>query len=230
MKIGIVSTMHWSQNLRPNGKEYILNFIESIIQNLKCEYTIYIVDNESEFSLDFSKYRNLKYIRIDDQSIEGITGAWNRGIYNAYLDGCDIIINSNDDLTINKTLNDFIQHIIEDTKNVDNIYGPLTNGQLGGPQLSDKPGKGVSYVEHINGFFFAMTKQHYEKYRFKDDAYFDLNHKNNCNDGKWGGQEGQFVANAHRGLKCKILHFCWIDHKKERGWKKVKGLYEKNKK
>lgn len=227
MKIGFVVTMHWSDKLRPNGKDYILNFIESVILNLKYNYCIYVIDNESQYKVDFSNYKNLKYIRIDDQSIEGITGAWNLGINLAYEDNCDIIINSNDDLIINDTINEFIKYIIDDTHNLDVVYGPVTNGQLSGPQKSDVPGKGSTYIDHINGFLFGFTKNHYEKYKFKSNSYFNLNNLHCGGDGKWGGQEGQFIENSKKGLKCKILHFCWIDHKKERGWKAVKGYYEK---
>lgn len=226
MKIGFVVTMHWSDKLRPNGKNYIINFIESTINSLNYDFTIYVIDNESEHRIDFSNYKNVKYTRIDDQSIKGITGAWNRGIYLAYLDNCDIIINCNDDLTINTTINDFIKEISNDEDSLNIVYGPLSNGILSGPQQSDEIKKGISYTDVLNGFLFGMTKQHYEKYRYKENTYFNKDNKHNGGDGKWGGQEGQFLENTERGLKCKIINFCWIAHKKERGWKNAKGYYK----
>ena len=41
---------------------------------------------------------NAIVIRIDDQTKEGITGAWNKGIYKAYDDGCEYFFQCGDDI------------------------------------------------------------------------------------------------------------------------------------
>jgi hypothetical protein len=75
---------------------------------------------------------------------------------------------------------------------------------------------------------FGFTKEHYHKYKFNDICYFNKNNKYNEGDGIWGGQEGQFIENCEKGAICKIVNFCWVDHNKQRGWKKTKKLLSKN--
>ena len=92
-------------------------------------------------------------------------------------------------------------------------------------QLSDKPLTGTHFKSCTNlrdvpnGFCFAMTNEHYDKYRFKYNKYFNINNKYNNGDGKWGGQEGQFVENSKKGLTSLIVNECWLPHAKVRGWK-----------
>ena len=74
---------------------------------------------------------------------------------------------------------------------------------------------------------FGFTKEHYHKYKFNDICYFNKNNKYNGGDGIWGGQEGQFIENCEKGAICKVVNFCWVDHNKQRGWKKTKKLLSK---
>jgi len=225
MKLGISITMHWSDKIRPKGNLYVQNILESIEKNITCNYTVYVIDNQSQYQIDLAKYNNIVYEKILDQSIEGLTGAWNKGMYLAYKDDCDVIINSNDDLVFNKTINDFITFISNDSNSLNTIYGPLSNGILSGPQFSNSIKPGTQDIDIVNGFLFAMTKEHYKKYAYTPEKYFNINNKHNGGDGKWGGQEGQFIENKEFGLKCKVLNFCWIEHFKERAWKKAKNIY-----
>lgn len=226
MKIGICATMHWSDQFRPNGDVFIKKLVTSINDFIKYDKTIYVIDNASQYPSNIFTYSNVKYFKINDQTIEGITGAWNQGIYNAVNDGCDIIINTNDDIIFNDSVNKFIEHIIGDSKNIDSIYGPLTNGVLVDLQISNGPKKGIQLTNSMGGFMFGFTKEHYHKYKFNDFCYFNKNNKYNGGDGKWGGQEGQFIENCEKGAKCQIVNFCWIDHNKQRGWRNVKRTYE----
>lgn len=224
MKIGISVAMHWSDELRPNGDIFIKKLVNSINEFISYDKTIYIIDNGSQYSSDIYKYLNVKYIKIDDQKIGGITRAWNLGIYSAIKDNCDIVINTNDDIIFNNTINNFIDYIINDSESINVIYSPLTNGVLVNSQLSNGPKKGVQLTKNIGGFMFGFTKEHYYKYKFNDFFYFNKNNKYNGGDGIWGGQEGQFTENCEKGAMCKIVNFCWINHNKQRGWKKAKQI------
>ena len=225
MKIGITVAMHWSDEFRPAGDVFIKKLVNSINDVITCDKVIYVVDNASQYPSNILTYSNVKYFKIEDQSIEGITGAWNQGIYNAVKDGCDIIINTNDDLVFNDTVNKFIDHINTDPNSINTIYGPLTNGVNVVSQSSNEPRKGVQLTIDIGGFMFGFTKEHYHKYKFNDICYFNKNNKHNGGDGVWGGQEGQFFENCEKGAICKIVNFCWVDHNKQRGWKKTKKVY-----
>jgi len=226
MKIGFIVTAHHSNMYRPDGGLFIERFCTTLNQSCKYEYNLYVVDNASEFNLNVSD--NTHVIRIDDQTIEGITGAWNKGIYQAYIDNCDILVNCNDDLWFNESINVFIESICSmPDENV--IYGMLSNGIISGQQKSNGPKTGTVFCACtnaetvINGFCFGMTKKHYEKYRFLDNMYFNPNNKHNGGDGKWGGQEGQFIENSEKGLFGLIINECWLPHTKVRGWKQLKG-------
>lgn len=215
MKVGITAPMHWSDEFRPRGDEFIKKMTIAINNHVKYDFKIYIIDNGSQYKSDIYEYKNVHYTKIDNQTLGGITHAYNVGIHNAYKNECDIIIVTSDDVFMNDSINKFINYIQNDTENLNSIYGPLTNGSLGGCQFALEAGTGVSVVPVINGFTFAFTKQHYEKYRSTECTYF-----NELKINKWAGQESQFEENVSNGCKCKVLNFCWIEHDKQRGWKK----------
>lgn len=220
MKIGFTAPMHWSDEFRPRGDEFIKKMTNSINDYVKYNFVNYIIDNGSQYSSNINQYKNVHYTKIQDQSIGGITHAYNVGIYTAYKDNCDIIVVTSDDVFMNDSINKFIEYISNDSENLDCIYGPLTKGSLGGPQLSSEAKSGVITVPLINGFTFAFTRSHYEKYRSTNSTYF-----NELEIGKWAGQESQFEKNVLKGCKCKILNFCWLEHDKQRGWKKCLKVF-----
>lgn len=230
-KVGIIITMHWSDKIRPKGKDYILNLIATIEKYINFEYTIYVIDNESQYQIDFTNIKNLKYFRIENQSLKGLTGSWNRGLFEASKDNCKIMIVCNDDLEFNPSINTFVNYIDKDRDSERCVYGPLSDG-VANHQRSDKAMNGVftinSFIDRypLNGFMFGMTNSHYKTYKFSEDEYFNINNKHNNGDGKWGGQEGQFVENQTKGGIFKILQFCWIKHFKERAWKTARSLYK----
>jgi hypothetical protein len=223
MKIGFVVTAHHSDDYRKEGGYFIERFCNSLNDNCKYKFNLYVVDNASEYKLNLPN--NAILLRINNQMIGGITYAWNFGINRAYEDGCDIIINCNDDLWFNDTINILINYIINHNDN-NAIYSGLTNGTLGCSQLSSGPKSGIQIKKGhdiLNGFCFAMTRDHYELFRFENDKYFNVNNKYNGGDGKWGGQEGQFMENSERGLYGIVVNDCFIPHTKVRGWKQLKG-------
>lgn len=226
MKVGFIVTSHHSSEYRPDGIEFTSRFCSTLNSSCKYEFNLYVVDNASTEKLLVTDNANV--IRIEDQTVTGITGAWNTGIYQAYIDGCDIIINCNDDLWFNETINTFIERICL-LNNENSIYAPLSDGIISGPQKSNHPKTGtvhctcIDALTVINGFCFAMTRSHYEKFRFDDDKYFNKDNKHNGGDGKWGGQEGQFIENSEKGLIGTVINECWLPHTKVRGWRALRG-------
>ena len=207
MKVGFIITAHHSDKFRPQGGKFLLDVVNSIISSCKYNFKIYIIDNASEYELSYPNDKRIIFNRIDNQFEGGLTYAWNMGIDIAYKDGCDILLNCNDDLIFNFTINNFIEKIkIDNNSNV--IYSALTNGVYTPSYQGDIP----------NGFFFGFISNHYKKFRYKEHEYFNKDNKHNGNDGKWGGQEGQFIENADRGLYSIIVNECWIYHDKVRGW------------
>jgi hypothetical protein len=224
MKIGFIVTSHWSTVIRPDGNDLLKKFTDTLMQNVSVPITLYIIDNQSEFHLDIPIEENVKYFRINNQYERGLTGAWNLGLDAAFKDGCDILINCNDDLWFTDTINNFIDYIANDF-NIDVVYGALSNGVLGAQQFALGPEEGIKIMDCksdsqvVNGFFFAFTKEHYNKYRYLENSYFPLKHEHDGGDGKWGGQEGYWIVKSQCGLYGKIVKNTYVPHIKHRAWK-----------
>jgi GT2 family glycosyltransferase len=247
MKTIFSVTYHQSKKLRPNGEEFLKNYIRTLRGSIDSDFGIVIVDNQSEINLskwcEDHRPEVLDYIRIEDQSIGGLTGAWNAGIRRASELG-DIIINTNEDLVFNNSINDFVSEIQSDNENSRTIYGPLSNGvgELAHPHqfsncakdesnlllrssnmLKERPGKG-GWSEVLNGFFLGFTREFYHTFKSSDDL-FPIDHKHNRGDGKWGGQEGLMLEWAESGCMCKVIPRCWIDHAKIRSYRVARNHY-----
>ena len=227
MKIGFVVTAHWSDEYRKQGGFFLERFCNSLLEHCSYNFKVYVVDNASTYPLP--QFDVAQYIRIEDQTIEGITGAWNRGLHTAYSDGCNILVNCNDDLWFNSTLNIFLAKLVK-SNNSNIVYSALTNGVLGGPHLSRGPRAGVTNMpctnwhNVINGFFFGLTRSHYEQFRYTETEYFPQQHAYNEGDGKWGGQEGYWIELAKKGVSGLIINEAFVEHTKLRGWKQLKNL------
>ena len=66
-KVGIVVTVHWSEEIRPNGDFLLKRFLDSLYQYCTHNFCIYIIDNESQFNLNVPNEKT-KYIRIENQN------------------------------------------------------------------------------------------------------------------------------------------------------------------
>ena len=64
-KIGFVVTNHQSQKLRPQGRELLYAFIESLEQSCKHPFELYVVDNGSEEPLE----KNEKFLITEGVNI-----------------------------------------------------------------------------------------------------------------------------------------------------------------
>lgn len=78
-------TYHQSAKIRPNGHLYLLNYMQSLKDSAKFDFGVVVVDNQSEIDMRSTLKHNgfdfvEDYIRVEDQSLTGLTGAWNRGI------------------------------------------------------------------------------------------------------------------------------------------------------
>tara|TARA_Y100001937_G_C7098606_1_gene321390 strand:+ start:516 stop:1373 length:858 start_codon:yes stop_codon:yes gene_type:complete len=110
----IAITIHSSRH-RPKGHFYLNNLLKSIAEN-KCHIrNVIIVDNQSEppvKEIDISSVLesiDFKLIRVNDQSKVGLSGAWNLAIEESFKSGADYVINCNDDLVINETIENYIR-------------------------------------------------------------------------------------------------------------------------
>lgn len=236
MKVGICVTTHRSLEIRPQGPKLLQNFFDSFEKsNFEYDYRIYVSDNESKLDFDYPKNLHLDIYYIKDQSIEGLTGAWNNAIHRAYLDGCDIIWNFNDDIELNITINQFIKEIINYPSKNKTIFGPTSNnGGSPSPNTYPRSEPGVkklnlkanTWQNLPNGFSFAFTREFYETFRYKEDKFFPIDHELNGGDGKWGGQEGYFGILAGKGMSAVIIKSCWLLHFKFRQWETARDTYK----
>ena len=244
MKISLTITNHSSQKIRPYGRDLLSNAYNSFVKNCKYDFEIVIVDNQSDERLNnyILNDPRVHYIYIEDQWRRGLTGAWNEGIKKSFELGCDIILNSNDDLIFNETINSFIEKISENEHKDVSIFGPLTNGVNGSfvnIQYSNFPNPKKSreiisdgWEGFVSGFFFGFTKDFYEKFKyFNGDLFAEFDkfdksyiHKYAGDCGKWGGQEMEIVRFKENGGKVFVVGECWIDHIKKRDWNKARQI------
>ena len=219
------------EELRPDGIKYITDYVNTGLARIDRPFQLYIVDNGSPQNNRNLFRDGLDYYYIEDQFISGITGAWNFGIEQAISDGCDIICVTNDDITFNPTINIFIDYIRNDKHNGHRFYGPMTNGVMP-PSKQKSPTPINDIIIHggkhgndvINGFFFAFTKEFYDTYKHKNGQMFALKHENDGGDGKWGGQEGEFLRWCKEGAQSVIIGTSWIYHHKIRGYRNTRKI------
>ena len=152
------------------------------------------------------------------------------GIKKAVSDNCDIILNVNDDIEFNPTINNFID-VVKNHKHKDlSFFGPVSDGFVGQPtQLQKGPIddlielSGTDWNSIIGGFFTGFTNNFFHKFKDENDNLFLQNHKYNGGDGKWGGQEGIQILWKNDGAKIFVVGTCWIKHHKFRDWKTAKS-------
>ena len=113
--IGFVITCHYSDDIRPDGQRFLDRLLTSIDRYVESNHKIYIIDNGSDKELKYTNSDKIHYTKITDQFELGLTGAWNIGLDLAAKDNCDIIIQCNDDLWFNQTINIFIDTINNDS-------------------------------------------------------------------------------------------------------------------
>lgn len=224
-KVGVVVTAHYSEELRPQGDILIQNFVTSVKNVLQdstsvFEYKIYLYDNASTKSIGITPSESCEIYYVSSQTERGLTGTWNDGVSRAIEDECDIVIVSNDDVQVNTTVDTFVNNILEHRDSRNSVYGPLSDGILGGVQRARKPTYGWYNLtgnesNMVNGFFFGFTKEFYE--RFKDGGGSLFNE-----DYPWGGNEEEFQKRIWKqGGKSWVDGHCWVAHKKLRGWKQL---------
>jgi len=244
MKISLSITNHSSKKIRPYGRDLLLNAYNSFVKNCKYDFEIVIVDNQSDERLndDILKDPRVHYIYVADQWKRGLTGAWNEGIKKSVELGCDVILNSNDDLIFNETINSFIEKLLENEHKNISIFGPLTNGVNGSfvnIQHSNFPNPKKSkeitangWEGFVSGFFFGFTRTFYEKFKYPDgDLFAEFDkfdkayiHKYAGDCGKWGGQEMEIIRFKENGGRVFVIGECWIDHIKKRDWSKARQI------
>lgn len=218
MKIGIVTVTHQSDVLRPNGLELVTRLVDSL-SCLNYKYECVVVDNASVIPIQIPA---VNIIRVEDQTIYGLTGAWELGLKKLIDLNCDICIISNDDLYYNDTINEFINQINIHSDKLISVYGPLSNGILAGIQLAQKPNNIITELtgnQHnmVNGFMFAFTKEFYLNFKKTNGELFD---KENY---PWGGNEEEFQNRIWAaGGKSFVIGHSWFAHEKIRGWKQFK--------
>lgn len=229
VKVGFSVTNHYSDKIRPRGRELLSAYLESLEKSCKYPFEVFIVDNQSKDRLDESKLPDHYHYRyVEDQSIGGLTHAWNLGIYDAYSRGCDIILNTNEDLTFNETINNFIAEIANHKHKDVSLYGPMSDGVPTKHQLAMGivPIGENSMVEattmewdsrpyySLNGFFYGFTREMYERFRY--DHYNMFSPLKWCS---WNGQEIEIHDRCvQKGMRSFIVKSCWVPHIKLKAW------------
>ena len=220
LKIGFVCLMHKCANCSRNSFIIINSFIKTLYTSCKNDFILYLFDNGSDELYEVPTYPNIKYTRIEDQTIRGLAGPYNDGIKMAVEDNCDLIILINDDVILNNSINNFIDIVLNHEVKDIGLYGPLSNGlHVNSHQLAEKAGIGIREITHehyqfadINGFIMAFTPEFYHLVKLENGNFCDMRYK-------WGGGEEIMQDRARgRGARMFIIKDCWFYHKRISEW------------
>lgn len=231
MKVGINITVH-NSDINVRGYEDLKVCVNGFRKYVNDDYFICIIDNQSTGTPpEFIKDKNIQYVYINDQDQNGgLTGAWNLGVKMCYQNGCDVILNSNEDVEFSQSISNFIGFIYRFNDKTNGIFGPIANASgLSTPHQARQRNQEAAaiiettnaYSSHggqgyaLNGFFLGFAKEFYEKFNVNGDI-FSTKTKD-----MWGGQEVElFDRNTPLGMRSFILENCYIQHNKNLSWKR----------
>ncbi len=260
MRCAFVCVVHQS-SIRPNGYDMAIQYTKTLKQFCNYPFKIYFMNNGSdpdtissfENELNFCKNVDYSIINIKDQYISGLTGAWNKGIkLAAESKEFDLILFTNEDLTFNNTINNFIEEILLLDPQIRNnsLFGPLTNGignqyhwnefkqKFGDHKLNEKynnknPQYSLGPRENLMKNITETTKM-YDLNGFfiacTSDFYnrYRLKTGSLLSDSKevfWGGQETELAVRIWKqGGKSFLIENSWINHIKLRQWIHAKEI------
>lgn len=226
MMTGFVITYCHDDKFRPTGRMMLERLVRSIRSSVVSDYNIFIIDNSSTLKFEYidDVSEDTLYYRISDQKIGGLSYAWNVGVNYAFDYGCDVIVNLNDDLVVDETVNRFIDIIRNADYKEDSLFGPVTNsGGAGEEQVRTHAGKILMEVTNIpwhghtgtalNGFALGFHSEFVRKYRNRFWLFSTREYE------MWGGQEEyMFYYNTPKGMRSFIVEECFIAHDKLRSW------------
>jgi glycosyltransferase involved in cell wall biosynthesis len=228
MTSGFVITYCHDETHRPTGRKMLERLVRSIRNSVVSDYKIFIIDNSSTLKFEYVDdiCDDTIYYRISDQKNGGLTYAWNVGVNYAFDFGCDVILNINDDLVVDETVNSFIDTIRNIDCKSDGLFGPVSNDQgVSGciPQIRDEAGDRIIEVTNLpwnnhtgyalNGFFLGFHSEFVKKYRNQFWLFSTREYE------MWGGQEDyMFYHNTPKGMRSFIIETCFVHHDKLRSW------------
>lgn len=231
IKVGLSCTTHNSPDINPRGHEALATCLESFFDSIQYDFSVFIIDNSSErtFSHKLLDDHRVHYIYIEDQLKNGgLTGAWNVGVKKCYDDGCGVILNSNDDVVFNPSINNFISTISSNTEISDlGFFGPICNpgGSSTHHQIRTTNKTSEKIIETtyaLNGFFNGFSKHFFEKFNVNGNLY------STKREDMWGGQEVElFQRNTPSGMRSFILENCYLYHTKYRSWLNARNKWAK---
>lgn len=194
-KIGVVITTY------KNNGVYIRQAMQCFFKYLpkNTYYALYINESEDPNLYEFiSSVDNIDIHIINDQQKNGgLTATWNHGIHKCFVNNCEIIALSNDDILFDQS----IVHIFEEAEKCKNnemkYYGPLSNNP--GVSVSNKKNQyGLIYSDkepykcmrlgelyNINGFFMVFPKHVLIINKFDKENFFDPRFPFGGNEVEW---------------------------------------------
>lgn len=226
--IGFITTAHYSEKYRKQGREYLEAYVESIRNVQKIvgfDYKIFVMDNESEIPFVTTEDYSVK--RFENQKQGGLSRTWNSGCKLAYASGCEIFIVSNDDIKFTESINELIK-LCKSNKEKENYFiGPVSNGSSTFQQSATGPGKNVvEYTEYpwegrtgfpLNGFCQAFHVEFYNKFNVEGNLW-------NVDGTKalWGGEENDlFDRCTPGGMRSIVCEPWYVIHDKINGWRQL---------
>lgn len=167
---------------------------------------------------------NVETFIIDNQTINGgLTANWNSGILECIKNNCNIIILSNDDLFINKTINNIINEALTSFNNQTlEYFGPISNNPdhditkksqqfIAKDQLSKST---IISPHYLNGFFMVFPIHVLLKMKFDNTYFFNPKFPFGGNETEW------YERFKKKGGKSIVVQSTFVYHYKLKLWRK----------
>ena len=221
-KLGIVITTHGNNGI------YIQKCVELFLNFFPNSFIIlYVNESNDPITLNIKKkFKNINYIYVKDQIANGgLTSTWNQGIDLCIKHECDVIILSNDDIIINKSIYNIVNNAFEDVNGL-KYFGPVSNNPGGrlATKLNQLSNKATSRKNklckykgtpcYLNGFFMVFHKNALIRNKFNQKFYFDPNYPFGGNEVEWFNR---FKSKGGSGV---VVPRTFVYHYKFNIWKK----------
>lgn len=237
-RIGVVITTHG------NNGVYVRRCIESYYRCVPADIydmrvILYINEKTDDLTLSLnSKIKELTVVYIEDQVLNGgLTGTWNQGIDWCVKEQCDIVVLSNDDLFVTKSihylLNEATHCALENKREC--YYGPVSNNPGPDPrnrwQHSRFPlskNKQTKYytsnIRPLNGFFMVFPMHVLQNNKFSPKHYFDPSKPFEGNEMEWAER---FFRHSSNHLSV-VVPQSFVYHTKLNQWRNTKSKTHKS--
>ena len=220
-KTGVIITTHGNNGVFV--KQAVQSFLAFMPSNIYL--VVYVNESNDEITLQLKElFPSIDVVYVVDQHKNGgLTGTWNQGIERCFMNKCENVILSNDDLFILPNIHYILQELDRCNDRELKYFGPLTNepGPSNASQyhLFARREEPYRITQNLNGFFMAFPKHVLLVNKFDRANYFNPAYTFGGNEVEWNKR---FLV---KGGKPMVVPRSFVYHYKLKSWRKQKVVH-----